>query len=163
MKKIIIIGCPGSGKSYLARRLRDSLNLPLYYLDQIWHKPDKTNIETEEFDRRLHDILKQDKWIIDGNYARTLEVRLKACDTVFLLDLPLPVCLRSAASRIGQVREDLPWTEDCFDEEFRQFIIDFPRDTLPEIYRLLDRYKKEKKIHIFREREDVNIYINTLL
>ena len=163
MKKIIIIGCPGSGKSYLARRLRDSLNLPLYYLDQIWHKPDKTNIETEEFDRRLHDILKQDKWIIDGNYARTLEVRLKACDTVFLLDLPLPVCLRSAASRIGQVREDLPWTEDCFDEEFRQFIIDFPRDTLPEIYRLRDRYKKEKKIHIFREREDVNIYINTLL
>lgn len=159
MEKVIVIGCPGSGKSYFSRRLRDGTGLPLHYLDQIWHKADRTNISREEFDKKLEDILSNEQWIIDGNYARTLELRLKACDTVFLLDLPLEVCLRSAESRIGEKREDLPWVEEEFDEEFHQFIIDFPQDTLPEIYHLLELYKNEKRIIIFRSRDEVNEYI----
>lgn len=176
MKKVIVIGCPGSGKSYFARKLRDKTGLPLFYLDQIWHKPDKTNISREDFDRKLEGILKKDQWIIDGNYARTLERRIQECDTVFLLDLPLDVCIQSAESRIGQNREDLPWVEDEFDEEFRQFILDFPHDTLPEIYDLLKQYEHtenlplaafphhgdEKNIHIFRSREEVNKYIKKM-
>ncbi len=88
MKKIIVIGCPGGGKSTFSRALRDKTGLPLYYLDMLWHKEDKTNISREEFDCKLSEILKQNKWIIDGNFRRTLEPRLKACDTVFLLDFP---------------------------------------------------------------------------
>lgn len=99
----------------------------MYYLDQIWHKADKTNISREEFDIRLEGILKKDKWIIDGNFTRTLEIRLQECDTVFLLALPLEICIRSAESRIGEKREDLPWIEDEFDDEFRQFIMNFLR------------------------------------
>ena len=76
MRKVIVIGCPGAGKSTFARKLRDATNLPLYYLDMLWHKEDKTNISREEFDIKLNDILKKDKWIIDGNYLRTLEMRL---------------------------------------------------------------------------------------
>ena len=53
MKKIIIIGCPGSGKSTFARKLSDITNIPLYHLDMIWHKPDKTTLTKEEFDEQL--------------------------------------------------------------------------------------------------------------
>ena len=88
MLKIMIIGSPGAGKSTFSRKLRDITGLPLYYLDTLWHKPDQTNISKEEFDARLNEIIKKDKWIIDGNYQRTLETRLRECDTVFLLDYP---------------------------------------------------------------------------
>ncbi len=162
MRKAIIIGCPGSGKSTFARKLRDTTGLPLYYLDMLWHKPDKTTVPEDEFDASLQDILKRDRWIIDGNYQRTLAVRLEACDTVFLLDYPLPLCLEGARSRVGKEREDLPWTESGFDEEFRQWIMDFPTDQLPYIYKLTEEYKNTKDIHIFRSRKETDQYLKKL-
>ena len=111
MNKIIVIGCPGSGKSTFARKLSALLNLPLYYLDMIWHKPDKTTITQKEFDIKLNKILKEYRWIIDGNYQRTLEMRLKKCDSVFLFDISTELCLEGAKSRIGKQRVDLPWLE----------------------------------------------------
>ncbi len=108
MQKAIIIGCPGAGKSTFARKLRDSTGLPLYYLDLLWHKPDKTNLSEKEFDDTLDKIVRRKRWIIDGNYQRTLETRFKKCDTIFLLDYPVSVCLEGAKSRIGKKREDMP-------------------------------------------------------
>lgn len=102
MQKVIIIGSPGAGKSTFARKLRDITKNELYYLDMIWHKADKTNVSREKFDVQLTGILEKDSWIIDGNYLRTLEMRLKKCDTVFLLDYPLELCLLSAQSRVGK-------------------------------------------------------------
>ena len=93
MEKIIVIGSPGTGKSTFATKLHKCINIPLFHLDLIWHKKDKTNITRDEFDELLETILKKDKWIIDGNYDRTLEMRLKVCDTVFLLDYPVNICL----------------------------------------------------------------------
>jgi adenylate kinase family enzyme len=86
MKKAIVIGCPGSGKTTFAEKLRDATGLPLFYLDAIWHKPDRTHISREEYDERLSEILQLSKWIIDGNYSRTIEHRIKASDTVFLFE-----------------------------------------------------------------------------
>ena len=68
MKRVIVIGCPGSGKTTFAEKLSKITGLPLYYLDAIWHKPDKTHISREEFDQRIQEIFATDKWIIDGNY-----------------------------------------------------------------------------------------------
>ncbi|HIZ80425.1 MAG TPA: adenylate kinase [Candidatus Lachnoclostridium stercorigallinarum] len=162
MKKVIVIGCPGAGKSTFSRKLREETGLPLCYLDMIWHRPDGTNVTREEFDGKLREILKGDRWIVDGNYLRTLEVRLAACDTVFLLDYPLEVCLEGAASRIGKKREDLPWVEEEFDPEFRRWILDFRRDQLPEIYEMLRRYGEEKEITVFRSREEGDEYLRRL-
>lgn len=154
MKKIVVIGCPGAGKSTFARKLKEMTGLPLYYLDQIWHKADRTTVSKEEFDAKLREIIQQDSWIIDGNYLRTMECRLDACDTVFFLDYPLEICLEGAKARIGTVREDMPWVETEFDEEFRQWILDFPKDQIPVIYELLKKYETEKEIIIFKSRDE---------
>lgn len=159
MKKVIVIGCPGSGKTTFAEKLNKKTGIPLYYLDAIWHNPDKTHIPREEFDERITEIFSQPEWIIDGNYKRTIETRLKKCDTVFLFDLPTEVCLQGVTDRIGKERYDLPWLETELDDEFRQFIVDFPDDTLPYIYELLDKYKTEKHIMIFKSRGEADEYL----
>ena len=161
LQKIIVIGSPGSGKSTFSRRLRDITSLPLYHLDMIWHKPDRTTVSREEFDKRLSEILRTDKWIIDGNYQRTIEIRLEKCDAVFLMDYPLEICLAGAAARVGTKRDDLPWVEDELDEEFRQWIVDFPNEQLPQIYQMLDKYSG-KNIIIFKSRQEANEYLQKL-
>lgn len=88
MQKVIIIGCPGSGKTTFAEKLNKITGFQLYYLDAIWHKPDKTHITREDFDQYISRIFDMPEWIIDGNYNRTMEIRLRQCDTVFLFDLP---------------------------------------------------------------------------
>lgn len=158
MKKIIVIGCPGAGKSTFARRLRDLTGLPLYYLDRIWHKADRTTVTREEFDAALEQILSGDEWIIDGNYIRTMETRLRRCDAVFFLDYPTDVCLEGARSRVGTVREDMPWVEEELDPEFRQWIEDFPQEQLPGIYALLEQYKTGKTITIFHSRAEAEAW-----
>ncbi len=162
MNRIIVIGCPGSGKSTFARALQRKTGLPLHHLDLLWHKPDRTTVSREEFDRRLAQIVGGDRWIIDGNYQRTIAVRLQACDTVFLFDLPVEVCLSGAQARIGRKREDLPWVETELDEEFRQWIIDFPTQKLPHLYAALEPYRSSKSITVFHSRAEADAYLQTL-
>ena len=162
MNKVIIIGCPSSGKTTFAEKLQKCTDLPLYYLDAIWHKPDKTHIPREEFDERIRKIFAKDRWIIDGNYKRTIEMRMKQCDTVFLFDLPVEVCLQGVTDRVGKERYDLPWLETELDPEFKQFIEDFPKDTLPYIYELIEKYKDDKRVIIFKSREEADEFIEKL-
>ena len=159
MEKVIVIGCPGSGKTTFAIKLNEITGLPLYHLDAIWHKPDKTHIPQEEFVDRIKEIFRTDKWIIDGNYNRTIEPRLKQCDTVFLFDLPVNVCLQGAIERIGKERYDLPWLETELDPEFEDFIKEFPKTTLHNIYELIDKYRESKQIIIFKSRSEADEYL----
>ena len=159
MKKVMIIGSPGSGKSVFARRLQELTGLPLYPLDSIWHKPDRTHITREEFDARLDEILASDRFILDGNYRRTMEKRLAVCDTVFLLDYPTEVCLEGAAARVGTPHPDLPWTETRMDEEFRQYILHFREEETPLIYEKIDRYREGRTVVIFHTREESEEYL----
>ncbi len=162
MNKVIIIGCPGSGKTTFAEKLNKVTGLPLYYLDAIWHKPDKTHISRDEFDERISEIFQTSQWIIDGNYNRTIEMRLKECDTVFLFDLPIEVCLQGATDRLGKGRYDLPWLEKELDPEFESFIKDFSEKSLPKIYELIEKYRDEKGIVIFKSRIEADEYIENI-
>ena len=154
MEKVIVIGCPGSGKTTFAEKLRDKTGLPLYYLDAIWHKPDRTHISREEYDARLAVILALDSWIIDGNYSRTIESRISACDTVFLFDLPVEVCLEGAVSRLGKKRCDMPWIDTELDPVLRREIEEFPNKNLPVVYEFIEKYKAEKQFVVFRSRSE---------
>lgn len=160
-RKILIIGSPGSGKSTFARKLRDKTGIPLYYLDMIYHNPDRTTVSPEVFLDKLSKILKTDNWIIDGNYQRTLPLRLEECTEVIFFDLPVEQCLEGASARIGQIREDLPWFEGELDRDFKQFIIDFPKKITPKIYELLEQYMGSKTIMVFHSREDADKYLAT--
>lgn len=162
MKKIIVIGCPGSGKSTFAKKLNKILNIPVIHLDLIWNKGDKTTITREEFDAKLIEIFNMESWIMDGNYQRTIEKRVENCDTVFLLDYSLEICLSGAYSRVGQKRDDMPWTENALNENFKQFIIKFSEENLPEIYKILDKYNGQKNIIILKNREEADWYLNFL-
>ncbi len=157
-----MVGCPGAGKSTLARRLRDLTGLPLYPLDLLWHRPDKTTVSQEVFDRALDAILSQDRWILDGNYDRTLERRLARCNEVFFLDYPLEVCLEGARARIGTVREDLPWVEDTLDPEFYQWILDYPKERLPRLRARLAACGNAIPIHTFYARSEAEAYFTDL-
>ena len=162
MKRVIVIGCPGSGKTIFAEKLNNIMGLPLFYLDAIWHKPDKTHIPREEFDRRLLEILATDEWIIDGEYGRTVEMRLKECDTVFLFDLPAEVCLQGVTNRLGKKRYEMPWIEKELDPEFETYIKDFANDSLPRLYELIEKYGTEKQVIIFKSRKEADDFLNKM-
>ncbi len=164
MRRVLVIGCPGAGKSTFSRRLRDATGLPLYYLDMLWHKPDRTTVTREEFDIRLQMILEQDEWIIDGNFARTLPMRLAYCDTVFFLDFPTSVCLEGIERRIGTKHEDMPWVEHEFDEEFRKYIIGFPAERRPQMVAALEdaAARRDVRIHTLHARAELETELGNM-
>ena len=161
MRKVIIIGCPGSGKSTFARALQDKTGLPLFHLDMMYWNADRTVVSREVFRERLNTVLQQERWIIDGNYGSTMELRMAACDTVFFLDYPVEVCLAGVAARRGQARPDMPWVEQAdseLDEEFMALIQGFEQSHRPQIFELLEKYM-DKDIIVFRSREEAQAYL----
>ncbi|MBR6533336.1 MAG: AAA family ATPase [Clostridia bacterium] len=161
MKKIIIIGCPGSGKSTFSRELHRLTGIDLFHLDMMYWNSDKTTVEKEVFLERLNRALKKDEWIIDGNYASTMELRLKECDTVIFLDYPLELCLEGIRQRQGKVRSDMPWVETEEDSEFIEFIKRFNAENRPQIIKLLRKYSG-KNVFVFTDRAQASDFLDTL-
>lgn len=161
MKQIIIIGCPGSGKTYFAKQLSEILQIELFHMDNIYWKKDKTHISRGELISAVDRIISQSEWILDGNYISTIEQRIKAADTIFFFDYETKDCLEGVKSRIGIKRDDIPWIETKLDPDFQKWIMDFRKDTLPEIEKILERYKY-KTIIRFTCRKDKEKYLMKL-
>lgn len=87
MKKIALIGSGGSGKSTLARKLGDVTQLPVYHLDALHWKPRWIPTPEDEWHQFQQELTQKDEWIIDGNYGRTLDIRLAEADTIIFFDL----------------------------------------------------------------------------
>ena len=160
--RALVVGCPGAGKSTFARKLHDHLGLPLVHLDMIWHKPDVTNVTHAEFDRRLDAELAREKWVVDGNYLRTLRRRLLRADTVFFLDLPADTCLAGISARIGQPREDLPWTERELDPEFVDYVRRFAAEQRPQLLELLDSRPRDCRLITFHSHTEANDFLGEI-
>ena len=159
MKRVIVIGCPGSGKSTVSRALHNKTGIPLYHLDMMYWNADKTTVEKSVFLERLSAVLEKNEWIIDGNYGSTMELRMAACDTLIFLDYPLEVCLDGIKERRGKPRSDMPWIETEEDEEFIEFIRNYNEQQKPKVLEMLEKYG-DKNIIIFKSREEADTFLN---
>ena len=151
MERIVIIGCGGAGKSTLARQLGEKLDIPVVHLDRLFWKPGWVEESKEEFDHKLALELEKDRWIIDGNFNRTMPQRLQKCDTILYLDFPRLTCLLGVAKRIittyGKVRPDMG--EGCperFDLEFLQWVWNYNKRNRQRNYQLLEQATHAEKI-----------------
>ena len=167
MERVIIIGCGGAGKSTLARKLGDKTGLPVIHLDQIWWGPGFwQHMEREEFDQRLAEEIAKPRWILDGNFNRTLEVRLAQCDTVIYLDYPRLVCLKNWIGRViknwGHARSDM--AEGCqewFDPEFAVWIWNFNKKNRARYYALLKNLEG-KQVCILKSRREADAFLASI-
>ena len=168
MKRILIIGSSGSGKSTLARQLGDILNLPVIHLDKYFWKPDWVRTPYSEWSHMVEDFVAKDKWILDGNYRNTLDVRLKAADTIIFLDLPPWICTwRAMKRRIMYYNESRPdmakgCKEKIFDPHFPKFmkwIWNYPKRAKPQIFFQLNRLPKEKQVIWLRSPKEVKLFL----
>ena len=107
-------------------------------------------------------LLKQDQWIIDGDYSRTYEMRFQACDTIFFINLTLEECLDGVQSRIGKDRPDIPWSETSLDPEFKAWIIRWFDTTLPVLKDMFEKYRGTRTIVTFNSRKEADEYLARL-
>ena len=166
MKRIVIIGCGGAGKSTLARQLGEKLNLPVVHLDKIFWKPGWVEMDKEEFDARIRAEMDKETWIIDGNYNRTMPERIQRSDTVIYLDFSRMTCLwgvikRNLTNR-GKVRPDMG--EGCpekIDIEFLKWVWNYNRDKRERNYRLLNEATHAQTI-VLKNRRMVKRFLDAL-
>ncbi len=142
-QRVLLIGSGGSGKSTLARKLGETTGLPVVHLDQLYWKPGWQHLTKEEFDAVLASELIKPAWIMDGNFDRTIPLRLTYCDAVIFLDLPRLVCLISVIKRVlfslGRTRPDMG--EGCperFDLSFLKWVWNFSKEKQQKYLSLLD-------------------------
>lgn len=161
--RIIVIGCPGSGKSYFSKRLGKKLNYNIYYLDVLYWKPNWVPCSREEFQEKLDKIYKEDNFIIDGNYQSTLAERFNIVDKIFFLDIPEEICIKQEAKRRGSKRDDLPdYLVEEYDPEFIEYIKNFKNDGRVIIQELISQYKDKKEIIIFKNKDEIEQYLNNI-
>ncbi len=132
MQRVMIIGPCGAGKSTVSHVLAARLNLPLVHMDQLNWQPGWVDAGNDRLRGLLAVEVAKDRWLIEGNYASTMDMRLKRADTIVYLDYPLPLCLWRLVKRIvttyGRTRPDM--AEDCperFDAEFLLYVIRWNR------------------------------------
>jgi adenylate kinase family enzyme len=116
-------------------------------------KADRTHISKDEFDARLNEYMQEDSWIIDGDYSRTYEMRIAACDTVIFLDYGEAVCMQGINECVGKVRDDMPWTEAELDPELVEMVQQYEKKNKPMLQNLFRKYPT-KEVIIFHNRDE---------
>lgn len=163
MERIIVIGCPGSGKTTLSKQLTNKLGLPLIHLDVLHWRDGWQTIPKDEFDRLLIDELVKPNWIIDGNYNRTIPLRLQYCDTVIWLDYPRITCMLGVLKRYfqsrGKSRPDMGGNcPERLDFEFLKFVWRFNKTHRQRYKEMLDN-ANEVKLIILRNRKETKRFL----
>lgn len=164
MNKVLILGCAGSGKSTFSKHLGEILKLPVIHLDSFYWKSGWVPSTEAEWDQIIQELMCKDQYIMDGNYSRTLRIRMKDADTIFFFDFSRYLCIYQAIKRRiiyhGKTRSDM--AEGCkekIDLEFIKWIWNFNKRSRDEILRELEKAKETQEVIIFKKRRDVKNYI----
>ncbi|TYS60552.1 DNA topology modulation protein [Bacillus infantis] len=167
MKRIIILGSGGSGKSTFAVQLGHTLDIPVTHLDALYWGPGWVKTPEDEWQEKQKKYLKEKSWIIDGNFSSSLDLRIKAADTIIFLDLPRYICLFRALKRslrdYGKTRPDMG--EGCrekFDLKFLKWVWNFPQKGRKKIINRLNSPTVQDKtiIHLRSPRSVENFLKN---
>ena len=155
LKKILVIGCCGAGKSTFSKKLQSIINLEIIHLDQYYHKPIWEETEQDEWKKIVNSLVQKPSWIMDGNYGGTFDVRFKEADTIIYLDYPILKCFWRVIIRIfkyhGVVRSDMAnGCKEQFDLEFLHFVLTFNSKFRKGIIQKLNLVKDEKKVRVFK-------------
>ena len=164
MKKILVIGSGGAGKSTFAERLCQILKIEVIHLDVLYWKPGWVETPKPEWRTTVAELVKRDSWIIDGNYSGTFDIRVAACDTVIFLDVARTVCLWRVLKRRMLYRHGgrLDMAEGCYERfslEFMQWIWGYPKRTRPKILKLLEEYSQTKATIHLRTRSEIEGFV----
>ena len=161
-KRILVIGCPGSGKSHFSKRLSALLGIPRIHIDNLYWRADKTHITREELIAKYQEVFALDSFVLDGNYVSTLENRLSQADAVFYFDLGEAACLEGIAERFGKPRDDLPWIENQADNATLTALVhDFGKEVTPVIEASLAHHPEVNVIR-FETRGEADCYLADL-
>jgi len=167
VKRVLVIGPGGAGKTTFARALAQRTGLPLIHLDALYWRAGWTPTPNEDWDRRVAELVSRDTWVMDGNYGRTLPIRLAACDTVVFLDLPRRVCVwrivRRRLQYAGRTRPDLP--ADCPERltwEFVWWIWPYRRRRRPDVLRQLATVAYQERVIVLRSAREVREFLASL-
>src|SRR5215472_7653599 len=166
-KKILVIGPGGSGKSTLASRLSEMLGIRVIHLDSLYWHPGWIEPPKDQWTATVDRLLEGETWIIDGNYSRTLERRLAACDTVIFLDFPRTTCVWRVIKRQVRYRKAKrpDMAEGCpehFNLQFILWIWNYPTRTRPAVDRLLDTEANMKKVIRMQGNAEVEAFLANL-
>lgn len=164
MNKIILIGSGGSGKSKLARKLGECLNIQVYHLDRLFWKPGWIAVPKDEQRKVQRELVRRDRWIIDGNYGGTMDIRINAADTIIFLDMPRWVCVYRVFKRWWQYRKktrpDMGAGKERINFAFLKWVWHYPKDKKPGILKRLEQLPEEKTIIVLKSTKDVRKLLN---
>lgn len=164
MQRIAIVGCCGAGKSTLAKELGLKLNLPVIHLDAYYWQPGWIETPTEDWIAKQKLLIKKERWIIEGNYLETMDIRALAADTIIFLDFPRIICLWRILRRYlkykGIVRPDM--ADGCVEKLSGQFLLyvwNFRNNQRQSVLSKINYYQDCKQIIIFNHPRQVNSFL----
>jgi adenylate kinase family enzyme len=171
MKRVLVIGSSGSGKSTFARRLGEAISVPIIHLDKLYWSPNWVGTTDEiEWQTKVERALQGDTWIIDGNYSGTLLLRLQKADTVIFLDMPRVICVWRVVKRAAFYRKKTrPYMgADCDEKfdwkflEFVRYVWNYPARSKPKVEKLLAQNQNAKTIVRLKSKKDVENFLQKL-
>lgn len=164
MKKVLVLGCCGAGKSTFSKKLHSILKLELIHLDKYYHKPNWEEPENTEWEKTVNFLIKKPSWIMDGNFSETMDIRIKNADTIIYLDYPTLKCFWRVLLRIfkynGRSRSDMATgCKEQLDLEFLYFVLTFNRKNRKKTLKKLDSAKENKKVYIFKSDKEADLFL----
>lgn len=164
VERVAILGCGGSGKTHLARELARRLDLPLTHLDALYYDADWNELPREEFTAAQQALVARPQWVIEGNYASTLPLRLTAADTVIVLDLPARTCLRGILQRRLKHRGGQHQAIGVYDRitwNFVRYILGYRRTMLPRVHQLIGDHAHSADVIVLRRRSQARRFLRS--